>query len=343
MAIVEFEGVTRVYTSGEHELRALDGVSFTLDEGKFVVILGPSGAGKSTLLNMLGGPQSSYTGGTSLNVSDDEPSRAHHDFIGWSTAPDGTGDSYKAEDAYTFANDNGNGGCEVTLYAQWKLVEYTVTYMADGESVSTETVGHGKDATLPAIPEKDGCIGKWDSDGKNITGDTTITAVYTAIPVVKPDEVKPEDKAELEDTKKQLEDMLDDDSYTDDDKKDIQDAIDDIDDALEVIGNVEAVEELIDKLPENITKNNEDAIKAADDAYNALSDYEKSLVDDDAKKALTDAKAAFAELNKPADTTSPATGDNSNLWLWVALMFVNGIGIFGITLYDRKRKVANKR
>ena len=57
MPIVQFENVTRTYTSGEHELKALDQVSFTLDEGKFVVILGPSGAGKSTLLNLLGGLQ----------------------------------------------------------------------------------------------------------------------------------------------------------------------------------------------------------------------------------------------------------------------------------------------
>lgn len=55
MSIVQFDNVTKIYTSGEHELKALDNVSFTLDEGKFVVILGPSGAGKSTLLNMLGG------------------------------------------------------------------------------------------------------------------------------------------------------------------------------------------------------------------------------------------------------------------------------------------------
>ena len=55
MAIVKFESVTKTYKTGEHELKALDNVSFTLDEGKFVVILGPSGAGKSTLLNMLGG------------------------------------------------------------------------------------------------------------------------------------------------------------------------------------------------------------------------------------------------------------------------------------------------
>ena len=40
MAIVEFENVTRLYRSGEHELRALDDVSFTLEAGKFVVILG---------------------------------------------------------------------------------------------------------------------------------------------------------------------------------------------------------------------------------------------------------------------------------------------------------------
>lgn len=62
MAIVEFQNVSRVYTSGEHELRALDGVDLSLEEGKFVVILGPSGAGKSTLLNLLGGLDSPTSG-----------------------------------------------------------------------------------------------------------------------------------------------------------------------------------------------------------------------------------------------------------------------------------------
>ena len=289
-----------------------------------------------------GGPQSAYTGGTSLSVSKDVPTRAYHDFIGWNTAPDGTSDSYKAEDAYTFANDNGNGGCEVTLYAQWKLVEYTVTYKADGEAVSTEMVGHGKDASLPAVPAKDGNVGKWDSDGKNITGDTTITAVYTAIPVVKPDEVKPEDKTDLEDTKAKLEEMLKDDAYTDDDKKDIQDAIDNIDDALDVIGNVEKVEELIDKLPDTVKKDDEAAIKAADEAYNALTDYEKSLVDEDAKKALDAAKAALAALNKPADTDGPKTGDNSHIALWIVLLCISTGAVIILTVLDKKRKAAKR-
>lgn len=228
-----------------------------------------------------------------------------------------------------------------TTYTVTVMKNYTVTYKADGESVSTETVGHGKDASLPAVPAKEGFVGKWDADGKNITNDTTISVVYTAIPAVKPDEVKPENKSALEDAKAKLEEMLEDDSYTDNDKKDIQDAIDDIDDALEVIGNVEAVEDLIDKLPENITKNDEDAIKAADDACNALSDYEKSLVDEDAKKALDDAKAALAELNKPADTDSPQTGDNSNMFLGIALLFISGGAVITLTVVDRKRRMAN--
>ena len=62
MAIVKFENVSRVYTSGDHELKALDGVNMELEEGKFVVILGPSGAGKSTLLNLLGGLDSPTSG-----------------------------------------------------------------------------------------------------------------------------------------------------------------------------------------------------------------------------------------------------------------------------------------
>ncbi len=129
-----------------------------------------------------GGPQSSYTGGTSLNVSKDVPTREHYDFIGWNTKPDGTGSNYVAKDIYTFVNDGGNGGCVTTLYAQWKAKEYTVTYKVDGEILFTESVEYGKDATLPTIPVKEGydqTAPAWDKDGKGITTDTEIYAVYT--------------------------------------------------------------------------------------------------------------------------------------------------------------------
>ena len=183
-------------------------VTATLKDGTGIVVTNPSATGsKEQKVKILhaantlnynenggeGGPQSSYTGGTSLNISDEAPIRAHYTFTGWNTEADGSGDSYTAEDVYTFQNDNGNGGCTVTLYAQWKAVEHTVTYMADGETVSTEKVAHGRDATLPAVPPKDGYTGKWDNDGKNITEDRTISAVYTVIPPVTPDEGKPGD------------------------------------------------------------------------------------------------------------------------------------------------------
>ena len=52
---VEFKDVLKTYGKGEGLQVAVDHVSFTIDEGEFVVILGRSGAGKSTVLNMLGG------------------------------------------------------------------------------------------------------------------------------------------------------------------------------------------------------------------------------------------------------------------------------------------------
>lgn len=62
MALAELKNVSRVYESGDHQLKALDDVTVNFDEGKFIVILGPSGAGKSTLLNLLGGLDSPTSG-----------------------------------------------------------------------------------------------------------------------------------------------------------------------------------------------------------------------------------------------------------------------------------------
>jgi putative ABC transport system ATP-binding protein len=55
MDYIAFRNVSKIYKTGEVEAKALDGVSFSIEKGRFVIICGTSGAGKSTILNILGG------------------------------------------------------------------------------------------------------------------------------------------------------------------------------------------------------------------------------------------------------------------------------------------------
>lgn len=70
MEILKVENLTKVYGQGENEVRALDGVSFSVEKGEFIAIVGPSGSGKSTLLHILGGVDTPTSGKVYLEGQD---------------------------------------------------------------------------------------------------------------------------------------------------------------------------------------------------------------------------------------------------------------------------------
>ena len=70
MEILKVQDLTKIYGSGENEVRALDGVSFSVEKGEFLAIIGPSGSGKSTLIHILGGVDRPTGGKVWLNGQD---------------------------------------------------------------------------------------------------------------------------------------------------------------------------------------------------------------------------------------------------------------------------------
>ena len=87
--LIEVEDLVKVYRTGDVELRALDGVSFSVAHGEFVAVMGPSGSGKSTTMNMLGCLDSPTQGRYLLDgrdvarLSGDELARVRNEKLGF--------------------------------------------------------------------------------------------------------------------------------------------------------------------------------------------------------------------------------------------------------------------
>ena len=70
MAYIEFDDVVKSYGSGDAQIHALDGASFSVERGELAVVLGASGAGKTTALNILGGMDTATSGRVAVDGRD---------------------------------------------------------------------------------------------------------------------------------------------------------------------------------------------------------------------------------------------------------------------------------
>ena len=61
-SMIRLENVTRKYNVGDNIIKALNHLSFEVEDGEFCIILGPSGSGKTTTLNIIGGMDSPTSG-----------------------------------------------------------------------------------------------------------------------------------------------------------------------------------------------------------------------------------------------------------------------------------------
>ena len=87
--MIELKDIYKIYTDGDSEIRALDGVSLTIKKGEFVAIVGQSGSGKSTCMNMIGCLDVPTSGTYHLNgidvstMKDDELAKIRNEMLGF--------------------------------------------------------------------------------------------------------------------------------------------------------------------------------------------------------------------------------------------------------------------
>lgn len=70
MNILEVKNLSKIYGKGDTLVKAVDDVSFTVEQGEFVAIIGPSGSGKSTLLHIIGGVDTPTEGNVIIDGTD---------------------------------------------------------------------------------------------------------------------------------------------------------------------------------------------------------------------------------------------------------------------------------
>lgn len=175
---VKADGCTIITTNESAETRV--SIKVTIRKAANTIEYDPNGGE--------GGPVNNFSNANYATVQSKQPTRTGYTFTGWNTKADGSGDTYKGGDKYTFEGDTGNGGEKVMLYAQWTANVYKVTFDAKGGKVSPDSkeVTYNEEiGKLPTPTRKDYVfLGWYDADGNEVTAETVYTtagdSTYTA-------------------------------------------------------------------------------------------------------------------------------------------------------------------
>ena len=267
-----------------------------------------------------------------------DPTKSGYDFKGWTL----NGSAYDFNSAV-------NG--DITLVATWEQQQvvptvYTVTFDSNGGSaVTAQTIEEGQKATKPADPTKSGYDFKgWTLNGSAydfntaVNGDITLVATWETIPAGHTCDIKPVAKVEPSCTEGGKEAYY----KCEGCGKFYEDAL--------------GVKEITDLAAwGNIAKNGHtesDWKSDKDNHWKECTVAACGVIIENSRAAHADAnndgKCDTCEYNVGTTTTNPGnkpndnpqTGDNSNMFLWIALLFVSGFGVVATTVIGKKKSSA---
>ena len=270
-----------------------------------------------------------------------DPTKSGYDFKGWTL----NGSAYDFNSAV-------NG--DITLVATWEQQQvvptvYTVTFDSNGGSaVTAQTIEEGQKATKPADPTKSGYDFKgWTLNGSAydfnsaVNGDITLVATWETIPAGHTCDIKPVAKVEPSCTEGGKEAYY----KCEGCGKFYEDAL-----------GVKEITDLANwgNLPK-LGHTESDWKSDKDNHWKECTVAACGVIIENSRAAHADAnndgKCDTCEYNvgttttnpdnKPSDDVqSPQTGDNSMMWLWVALLFVSGFGVVATTVIGKKKSSA---
>ena len=264
-----------------------------------------------------------------------DPTKSGYDFKGWTL----NGSAYDFNSAV-------NG--DITLVATWEQQQvvptvYTVTFDSNGGSaVTAQTIEEGQKATKPADPTKSGYDFKgWTLNGSAydfntaVNSDITLVATWETIPAGHTCDIKPVAKVEPSCTEGGKEAYY----KCEGCGKFYEDAL-----------GVKEITDLANwgNLPK-LGHTESDWKSDKDNHWKECTVAACGVIIENSRAAHADAnndgKCDTCEYNVGTTTTNPGnkpndnpqTGDNSNMFLWIALLFVSGAGVVAITVYGKKR------